>query len=144
MPIYTFKCTECNFKQEELIDKAKKDEPAECKACGKESKRLGLDSFSATHSVPGSPMTSREIDMVVGADAAMKWKQIENDKVERRARLYAAGARDMGPVAQAGKFNPHALLGGAKRKELGQAWTSAAQRQIQSGVDFDGKPFSTR
>ncbi len=138
MPIYTYACTSCSFKQEELRDRPKKDDPVSCKKCGSASLRKGLEEFSTPSTVHGSPMTSKEIDLVVGKDAHDKWIGIEKDRSERRARQQKAGIKDLGIVVDSGKFNPHDFLGDQKRKESGAAWTKASKEIIRSGVDFDG------
>ena len=143
MPIYTFHCKTCGFKQEEILDRSKKDTKLPCKKCGELCGRQVLEEFSTPSNVHGSPMTSKEIDLVVGKDAHEKWMGIEKDRNARRQRQQKVGVRDMGVVVDSGKFNPHDILGDDRRKQAGAAWTKASKEAIKTGVDFDGTSLKT-
>ena len=144
MPIYAYVCSKdaCRWRQETLVDLKDKNLTKVCSRWGSESYRDGIQAFATKSVVHGSPMTDKEIDLVVGSDSEKKWAKIESDKQKRHARMVEKGATDRKLDVSGKPFNPHDHLGDNTRKALGRFYTEVAKEKVKQGPDIglDGRP----
>lgn len=136
MPLYNFKCIDCKFEFEVLSSYEKRDEEQKCPECGKEAKRLEVNSFAFSTTLDPKRDTiysPKEIDMVVGKDSEKKW-QITTDKLaersaaRRKARWGDKKLKEIDiPRDPDGKTTPIMHLGDPKEKNFRKEYVEALQ-----------------
>ena len=135
MPLYEFKCGECDYQFEELMGRNAGDE-VPCKSCGKTAKRI-VSRFSSK--VAGGA-TNETIDMSIGRAANQRWQDYHDRQSKRRS---GRELQDI-PVPQSdGKFQPVMALGSKtdreKRTEYVDALQDHRKRRMEKGIpQFNG------
>lgn len=145
MPLYQYKCASatCNHNFEKLVGMGERDKQ-ECPLCSKRAVRDGFSGFTVNTPLDlktKSPHTKKEIDRVVGEDAAKKWKAFEDRTAAKIAKAEETeGSRVITVKVNPGeKFNPEAMIGDSDRirksKMYSEAVTDHKNEQRASGKD---------
>jgi len=80
MPVYNFKCPECNLTFEKFY-KISQEHKAECPRCHSICKKTPPKNVSGK--IKEGTHIPKEIDLKVGADAERKWMEYEEKKQEK-------------------------------------------------------------
>ena len=151
MPLYTYRCQNCNLEYDELVKMDERDGKRSCKRCGgpaarKVGVRFGV--HSALNPKKDTISTPSEIDRVVGAASEKKWAGY-NEKwrkryEERQAKRWAGRTPEVIslPKDPDGKYTPVAHLGDAKERATRQEFSTAlkehrAEREKKGLGQFD-------
>ena len=152
MPMYTYKCENCDFVFEELMSYDKRDSGVKCSLCGGSSVRNAAEIFGV-HTILNAQTdtiyTPKEIDKVVGSDSDKKWAGYDErwrKKYEERQQKRWKGATPAPvniPRDPDGKFSPLMHLGDDKQKSLRKEYSTAlqehrAERKRKGLGQFDG------
>lgn len=136
MPLYEFKCLECEHEFEELIPYEKRDEKRACKICGGDSERKYASTFgihSDLNPKSDTIVTDKEIDKVVGKAAEKRWEGYDEkwrSRYEARQKKRRKGKVpeiiNM-PKDTDGKYSPIMHLGDDKQRALRKEYSEALQ-----------------
>ena len=137
MPIYEFRCTDCNLLFDVLVKQGEKAETQPCPSCTKASSRQ-MSTFAAVVSGGGSNETP---DMSIGRTADKRWQAYHDRQTKRRGdkQLQPMGL----PQSNDGKFMPVMALGGkedrSKRTEYVGALQDHRKKRVEKGLpQFSG------
>lgn len=150
MPLYEYRCDNCNFEFEEIFPYEKRDDVI-CKKCGSKADRK-ISPFGINVSiVPGrdTVYSPKEIDKVVGKDAEKRWQSYDErwkDKYKKRQEERWKGKKPELvniPKDSDGKYSPIMHLGDEKEKRIRKEYSEALQehrrKRIEKGIpQFDG------
>jgi putative FmdB family regulatory protein len=152
MPLYEFKCKQCDHEFEELIPYNDRDKEVLCKLCGSVSKRNMASSFGIHTTLDprkDTILTKKEIDKVVGKDAADKyegynkrWKKRYEQRQQQRWKGRKPEILNI-PKDSDGKYSPIMHLGDAKTKAIRKEFSEAlvehrTERESKGLRQFDG------
>lgn len=137
MPLYEYKCSDCGFRFEELINQKDNSEVISCKKCGSEAKKI-VSRFS---SVIAGGSSNETVDMTIGREANKRWTSYHERQSKRRdpKKLQSVDL----PKTKEGSYQPVMALGGkedrAQRKDYVGALQDHRKKRIEKGIpQFSG------
>lgn len=137
MPLYEYKCSDCGFRFEELVNHKDDSENVACKKCGSEAKRI-VSRFSSVIA-GGSP--TETVDMTIGREADKRWTSY-HDRQSKRRDPKKLQPVDL-PKSKDGSYQPVMALGGkddrAQRKDYVGALQEHRKKRTEKGIpQFSG------
>lgn len=152
MPLYTYRCQNCNLEFDELVGYDTRDEKQKCKRCQGPAYRKIAVRFGVSSTLDprtDTIVSSSEIDRVVGKAAEEKWEGYDQrwrKRYEDRQKKRWAGKTPEVvsiPKDPDGKYTPIAHLGDSQEKKVRNEFSQAlkehrAEREKAGIPQFDG------
>jgi len=137
MPLYEYKCSECNLVFEELVKSAEGSESMPCVKCGKNAVRQ----ISAVASSVKNGSPNETVDVTIGRAAERRWQDYYDRQSKRRGSKNLE--RFPQPQSNDGKYMPVMALGGKdekkKRGEFVEALQEHRRKRVEKGIpQFSG------
>lgn len=129
MPTYTYKCPKCSLIKEIMSSISQRD-MQRC-SCGAPTVRQNLTDVGVAAPLDSKAKvvySEKEIDRVIGASAEARRAENEERRKKRREGMHEIPLS----VKPGSKFNPEALLGDTKRKELSETYSKVVQEDRDS------------
>ena len=124
MPIFTYRCS-CGFSFEKLVG-AKEKDAVVCSKCGQVSKRDGVELFATASTIdPANKVawSSKEVDLVVGADSSKRWEEHDR-RFQDRTKDMVTIETGIQPGAS---FNPEKIIGTEASKAVAAVYEEAVK-----------------
>ena len=139
MPIFEFKCQDCEREFEDLSSFEDKDNARACPSCGKPNIIRKISLFSTSSGIDPKKDTvysPKEIDKVVGKESEKGWESYADraskaHKQRQQARRAGEGVKEIViPKGPDGTVRPFQHLGDSKERNFRKTYTQEYKKQI--------------